>query len=54
MDMRYHGLTDRVRQKQFNVYWRPGEDHLGNYHTKYNSAQHHKDIHPLILNRLTA
>jgi hypothetical protein len=24
MDMRYHWMTDRVRQKQFNVYWRPG------------------------------
>jgi hypothetical protein len=23
MDMRYHWLTDRVRQKQFDVYWRP-------------------------------
>jgi hypothetical protein len=26
MDMRYHWLTDRVRQKQFNVYWRPGRE----------------------------
>jgi hypothetical protein len=23
MDMRYHCLTDRVRQKQFEVYWHP-------------------------------
>jgi hypothetical protein len=23
MDMRYHWLTDRVRQEQFDVYWRP-------------------------------
>jgi hypothetical protein len=28
MDMRYHWLTDRVRQKQFDVYWRPGKDNL--------------------------
>jgi hypothetical protein len=28
MDMRYHWLTDRVRQKQFNVYWRPGREHF--------------------------
>jgi hypothetical protein len=26
MDMRYHWLTDRVRQKQFDVYWRPGRE----------------------------
>jgi hypothetical protein len=42
MDMRYHWLTDRVRQKQFDVYWRPGRENLGDYHTKHHSAQHHK------------
>jgi hypothetical protein len=49
MDMRYHWLTDRVRQKQFDVYWRPGRENLGDYHTNRNSAQHHKDMHHLIL-----
>jgi hypothetical protein len=28
MDMRYHWITDRVRQKQFDVYWRPGRENL--------------------------
>jgi hypothetical protein len=28
MDMRYHWLIDRVRLKQFDVYWRPGREHL--------------------------
>jgi hypothetical protein len=23
MDMIYHWLTERIRQKQFDVYWRP-------------------------------
>jgi hypothetical protein len=36
---RYHWLTDRVRQKQFDVYWRPGRENLGDYHTKHHSAQ---------------
>jgi hypothetical protein len=49
MDMRYHCLTDSIRQKQFDVYWRPGRENLGDYHTKHNSAQHHKDMHGLIL-----
>jgi hypothetical protein len=49
MDMRYHWLTDRVRQKQFDVYWRPGRENLGDYHRKYHSAQHHKDMRGLIL-----
>jgi hypothetical protein len=35
MDMRYHWLTDRVHQKQFDVYWRPGRENLGHYHTKH-------------------
>jgi hypothetical protein len=42
MDMRYHWLTDRVLQKKIDVYWWPGRDNLGNYHTKHHSAQHHK------------
>jgi hypothetical protein len=49
MDMRYHWLTDRVRQTQFDVYWRPGRENLGDYHTKHHSAQHQKDMHHLIL-----
>jgi hypothetical protein len=49
MDMRYHCLTDRVRQKQFDVYWRPGRENLGDYHTKHHSAQHHKDMRHLII-----
>jgi hypothetical protein len=49
MDMRYHWLTYRVRQKQFDVFWRPGRENLGDYHTKHHSAQHHKDMHHLIL-----
>jgi hypothetical protein len=51
MDMRYHWLTDRVRQKKFNVFWRPGKDNLGDYHTKHHSAQDHKDMLPLILHQ---
>jgi hypothetical protein len=51
MDMRYHWLTDRVRQKQFDVYWCPGREKLGDYHTKHHSAQHHKDMRRLILHQ---
>jgi hypothetical protein len=51
MDMRYHWLPDMVRQKQFDVYWRPGRGNLDDYHTKYHSAQHHKDMHGLILHQ---
>jgi hypothetical protein len=50
MDMRYHWLAGRVRQKQFDIYWRPGRENLADYHTKHHSAQHHKDMRHLILN----
>jgi hypothetical protein len=49
MEMRYHWLTDKVCQKQFDVYWLPGRENLADYHTKHHSAQHHKDIRHLIL-----
>jgi hypothetical protein len=49
MYMRYHWLTDRVRQKQLDVYWRPGRENLRDDHTKHHSAQHHKDMRRLIL-----
>jgi hypothetical protein len=49
MDMRYHWLTDRVRQKQFDIYWHTGREKLGDYHAKHHSAQHHKDMRHLIL-----
>jgi hypothetical protein len=51
MDMRYHWLTDRVHQKQFDVYWRPGRENLGVYHTNHHSAQHHKDMRGFILHQ---
>jgi hypothetical protein len=49
MDMRYHWLTNRVRKKKFDIYWRLGRENLGDYHTKHHSAQHHKDMRHLIL-----
>jgi hypothetical protein len=51
MDMRYHWLTDRVSQKKIDVYWRPGRENLGDYHTKHHSTQHHKDMRGLILHQ---
>jgi hypothetical protein len=51
MDMRYHWLTDGVRKKQFDVYWRPGRENLDDYHTKHHSAQRHKDMCGLILHQ---
>jgi hypothetical protein len=51
VDMKYHWLQDRVCQKQFDVYWRPGKDNLAYYHTKHHPAQHHQDMRPILLNQ---
>jgi hypothetical protein len=51
MDMRYHWLTDRSCQKQFDVYWRPWRENIGDYHTKHHSAEHNKDMRGFILNQ---
>jgi hypothetical protein len=42
MDMKYYWLQDRVRQKQFDVYWRPGKGNLADYHAKHHPAQDHQ------------
>jgi hypothetical protein len=51
MDMKYYWLQDRVCQKQFEVYWRPGKDNLADYHTKHHSAQNHQDMRPMLLHQ---
>jgi hypothetical protein len=51
MDMKYYWLKDRVCQQQFDVYWRPGKDNLGDYHTKHHPAQHHQCMRPILLHQ---
>mgnify|MGYP000158265237 CR=1 FL=1 len=41
MDMRFYWIQDRVKQKQFHVYWRPGHTNLADYFTKHHSPAHH-------------
>ena len=45
-DMRYHWVRDRVRQGQFDVYWREGGHNLADYFTKDHPASHHKAMRP--------
>jgi hypothetical protein len=42
MDMRFYWIQDRVSQKQFLVYWRPGDTNLADYFTKHFSPSHHR------------
>jgi hypothetical protein len=41
-DMRFYWLKDRIQQKQFQVYWKPGNQNLADYVTKHHPPAHHK------------
>ena len=47
MDMRFFWIKDRVRQKQFLVYWAPGSENLADYFTKHFPASMHKTLRPI-------
>ena len=49
IDMRFYWLKDRVKQKQFDVYWEPGLNNLADYTTKHHSGNHHKRLRPIQL-----
>ena len=44
MDMRFHWLRCRARQKQFRTYWRAGPTNKGDYVTKHYPSSHHRNI----------
>ena len=44
MDMRFYCMKDRVKQKDFFVYWKPGSQNMGDYFTKHHPPHHHKEI----------
>ena len=49
MDMRFFWVQDRVQQKHFIVYWRPGVKNLSEDLTKHFTAAHHQQIRPQYL-----
>ena len=46
MVMRFHRVRD-ITMQIFLVYWRPGDTHLADYHTKFHSPSHHQKQRPL-------
>ena len=44
IDMRFHFVRDRVRQKQFEVIWKPGKDNLADFFTKAQPVWRHKEF----------
>ena len=44
MDMQFYWMKDKVKQKYFFVYWKPGSQNMGDYFTKYHPPHHHREI----------
>jgi hypothetical protein len=44
IDMRFYWVKDRVEQKQFIIYWRPGLTNLVDYFSKHHSPAHHRKM----------
>jgi hypothetical protein len=53
-DMRYHWLKDRIAQKQFNLYWSPGQTNSADYFSKHHPPAHHKLMRYQYLQRALA
>ena len=49
IDMRFYWVRDRVRQGQFNIYWKKGQDNKADYFTKHHSPSHHRAMRPIYL-----
>ena len=52
MDMQFYWIQDRVTQKLFKVYWRPGHTNLADYFTKHHATSHHRLTRSTYLNCL--
>ena len=49
MDMRFYWVRDKLKQKHFEVFWKPGVSNLRYYFTKHHSPEHHKVMRPIYL-----
>ena len=41
MDMQFYWINYIIEQGQFRVFWIPGPENLGNYHSKHHPPKHH-------------
>ena len=49
MDMRSYCIKDRIKLGQFWVFWRPGQEKLGDYHSKNHPTEHNIAVWPKYL-----
>ena len=41
MDMRFYWINDIIKHGKIRVFWRPGPENLGDYHSKHHPPEHH-------------
>ena len=44
MDMGFYWMKDRVKQKEFFVYWKPGSQNMRGYFKKHHQPYHPREI----------
>ena len=44
VDMRFHWIRDRVKQRHFTIEWRRGTDNLADYFTKEHPLRHFRNM----------
>jgi hypothetical protein len=44
IDMRFYWVRDRVRQGQFNIYWKKGALNQADYYSKCHPTSHHRQV----------
>ena len=49
MDVRFYWLQDRVKQRQFRVFWAPGKINLADYQSKVQPTNVHGAVRPIYL-----
>ena len=52
INMRFYWVKDRVRQKQYKVYWEPGTNNRADYFTKHHPTAHHRKVRGDYLHQL--
>ena len=40
VDMRFYWINNRIEQGKFRVFWIPGPENLGDYHSKHHPLEH--------------
>ena len=50
MDTPFYWVQDCVKQKQFNMFWKPGSNFFGDYHTENHAPIHHRNVRTHYIN----